>query len=197
MVILCVSFHQLNIMTSTVGGRFYFFWYGFPCGPAGKESTCNAGDMGLIPELGKFPEEGKGYLLQNSGLENSMDCIGSVYGVFSSSMGSQRVGHNWATCTFKDHSSMVRSHRLQVTGEMSDRVGADEMGQVSEIRGHMLRVKKSREWNTSRVIDWPSEVLGQESTYRVNSMHKFLSNHYNDFHSGCVISLFWYDCQGS
>ena len=41
----------------------------------------------MIPELGKFPEEGKGYLLQNSGLENSMDCIGSVYGVFSSSMG--------------------------------------------------------------------------------------------------------------
>ena len=88
---------------------------------------------------------------------------------------------------------MVRSHRLQVTGEMSDRVGADEMGQGSEIRGHMLRVKSHR----SRVIDSPSEVLGQESTYHVNSMHKFLSNRYNDFHSGCVISLFWYDCEGS
>ena len=73
MVILCVSFHQLNIMTSTVGGRFYFFWYGFPCGPAGKESTCNAGDLGLIPELGRSPGEGNGNPLKYSCLENPMD----------------------------------------------------------------------------------------------------------------------------
>ena len=51
----------------------------FPCGSAGKESTCNAGDLGSIPELGRSPGEGKGYPLQYSGLENSMDCI--VYGV--------------------------------------------------------------------------------------------------------------------
>jgi len=43
---------------------------GFPCGSAGKESACNTGDLGLIPGLGK----GKGYSLQYSGLENSMDC---------------------------------------------------------------------------------------------------------------------------
>ena len=43
---------------------------GFPCGSAGKESACNAGDMGSIPELGRSPGEGKGYLLQYSGLEN-------------------------------------------------------------------------------------------------------------------------------
>ena len=48
---------------------------GFPCGSAGKESTCNAGDLDSIPGLGRFPGEGKGYLLQYSGLENSMDCI--------------------------------------------------------------------------------------------------------------------------
>ena len=45
----------------------------FPCGSAGKESTCNAGDLGLIPGLGRSPREGKGYPLQYSGLENSMD----------------------------------------------------------------------------------------------------------------------------
>ena len=28
---------------------------GFPCGSAGKESTCNAGDLGLIPGLGRYP----------------------------------------------------------------------------------------------------------------------------------------------
>ena len=48
---------------------------GFPCGSAGKESTSNAGDLGLIPGLGKSPGEGKGYPPQYSGLENSMDCI--------------------------------------------------------------------------------------------------------------------------
>ena len=34
---------------------------GFPGSSAGKESTCNARDPGLIPELGRFPGEGKGY----------------------------------------------------------------------------------------------------------------------------------------
>jgi len=34
---------------------------GFPCGLAGKESTFNAGDLGLIPGLGRSPGEGKGY----------------------------------------------------------------------------------------------------------------------------------------
>ena len=56
--------------------------YSFPGSSAGKESTCNVRDLGLIPELGKFPGEGKGYPLQYSGLENSMDCI--VHGVAKS-----------------------------------------------------------------------------------------------------------------
>ena len=55
---------------------------GFPCGSAGKDSTCNEGDVGLIPGLRRFPGEGKGYPLQYSGLENSMDCI--IYGVSKS-----------------------------------------------------------------------------------------------------------------
>ena len=55
---------------------------GFPCGSAGKESACSLGDLGLIPELERFPGEGKGYPLQNSGLENSLDCI--VHGVTKS-----------------------------------------------------------------------------------------------------------------
>ena len=46
-----------------------------PCDSAGKESTCNEGDLGLIPGLGRSPGEGKGNLLQCSGLENSMDWI--------------------------------------------------------------------------------------------------------------------------
>ena len=48
---------------------------GFSCDSAGKESTCNVGDQGSIPGLGRSPRKGKGYPLQYSGLENSMDCI--------------------------------------------------------------------------------------------------------------------------
>ena len=46
-------------------------YLGFPCGSAGKESACNVGDGGLIPGLGRSHGEGKGYPLQDSGLENS------------------------------------------------------------------------------------------------------------------------------
>ena len=42
---------------------------------AGKESACNVGDLCSIPELGRYPEEGKAHPLQYSGLKNSMDCI--------------------------------------------------------------------------------------------------------------------------
>ena len=55
---------------------------GFPCGSAGKESACKAGDLGLIPRWGRLLGEGKGCPLQYSGLENSMDCI--VHGVTKS-----------------------------------------------------------------------------------------------------------------
>ena len=55
---------------------------GFPCGSTGKESTRNAGDLGLIPGLARSPGEGKGYPLQYSGLDNSMDCV--VHGVAKS-----------------------------------------------------------------------------------------------------------------
>ena len=47
-----------------------------PGGLDGKESACNVRDLGSIPGLGRAPGEGKGYPLQYSGLENSMDYIG-------------------------------------------------------------------------------------------------------------------------
>ena len=55
---------------------------GFPCGSAGKESACNAGDLGSILGLGRSPGKGKGYPCQYSGLENSADCV--VHGVTKS-----------------------------------------------------------------------------------------------------------------
>ena len=51
-------------------------WYGmggFPRSSDGKESVCNAGDLGSIPGLGRSPGGGHGYQLQYSCLENPMD----------------------------------------------------------------------------------------------------------------------------
>ena len=44
-----------------------------PGGSDGKESACNAGDLGSIPGLGRSPGDGNGDPLQYSSLENSMD----------------------------------------------------------------------------------------------------------------------------
>ena len=63
-----------------------------PCGPVGKESTCNVQDLGSIPGLEKSLGEGKGYPLQRSGLENPMDCI--VHGVAESDMTEQLSLHS-------------------------------------------------------------------------------------------------------
>ena len=52
---------------------------GFPCGSAGKESTCN------VEDLGSISGEGKGYPVQSAGLESAMDCI--VHGVKKSRTG--------------------------------------------------------------------------------------------------------------
>ena len=46
---------------------------GFPGGSDGKESACNAGELGSVPESGRSPGEGNGYPLLYSCLENSMD----------------------------------------------------------------------------------------------------------------------------
>ena len=51
----------------------------FPDSSFGKESACNAGDLGSVPKLGRSPEEGQDHPLQYSGLENSMLSI--VHGV--------------------------------------------------------------------------------------------------------------------
>ena len=59
--------------------KYWPIFLGFPGGPAGKESACNVGDLGLIPVFRISPGEGKGYLHWYSGMENSMDSI--VHGV--------------------------------------------------------------------------------------------------------------------
>ena len=66
---------MLHSMGSQRTGHELVIDWGFPCGSAGKESTCNVGDLSSIPGLGRSSGEGKGYPLQYFSLENSMDCI--------------------------------------------------------------------------------------------------------------------------
>ena len=92
-VVICIS-EVIDISPGNLDSSLCFFQLsvfhdvlciyikGFPCGSAGKESACNAEDLGLIPGLGRSPGEGKGYPLHYSGLENSMDSI--VHGVTKS-----------------------------------------------------------------------------------------------------------------
>ena len=89
-----ISFHPLFLISSYINISFLIIFLllllrkkhfssalllVFPCGLAGKESACNAGDLGSIPRLRRSPAEGKDYPLQYSGLENSMGCI--VHGI--------------------------------------------------------------------------------------------------------------------
>ena len=67
---------------------------GFPGGSDGKESTCNAADLGSIPGLGRSPKGGHGNPLQYACLENPMD-RGAWWAI--QFMGSKRVGHDRTT----------------------------------------------------------------------------------------------------
>lgn len=64
--------------------------WGFPDGSEGKEFACDAGDTGLVPELGRSSTEGSGYPFQYSRLENSMD-RGNQW---ATAHGEQRVRHD-------------------------------------------------------------------------------------------------------
>ena len=71
----------------------------FPSSSVDKESACNLGDLGSVSGLGRFPGEGKGYPLQYSGLENSMDCI--VHGGHKESDTTERLSLQMALRTRK------------------------------------------------------------------------------------------------
>ena len=79
--------------------------YRLPRGSAGKESACNAGDLGSIPREGRSPGEGNGNSLQYSRLGNPMDT-----GVWRATV--QRVGHDWATITHT-HMHLYNHHAVQ------------------------------------------------------------------------------------
>ena len=69
---------KLKFLPVTI--KHIYIYIDFPCGSVGKESACNVGELSSTPGSGRSPGEGKGYLLQYSGLENSMDCMYSPWG---------------------------------------------------------------------------------------------------------------------
>ena len=75
---IIMRFHPQDKTKGKIANQFR----GFPHSLVGKESACHVGNLCLIPGLGRSPREGKGYPLQYSGLENSVDCI--VHGVTKS-----------------------------------------------------------------------------------------------------------------
>ena len=125
---------------------------GFPCGSAEKESTCNAGDLGSIPGFGRSPGEGKGYPLQYSGLENSMDCI--VHGV------SKRTQLN------DFHSTSLQAHAMQFTGVFPGGTsGKEPICQCRKPKRYMChpwagKIPWRRAWKGTLVF-LPGELHGQ------------------------------------
>ena len=82
---------------------------GFPCGSASKESAHNARDPSSVPGLGRSPGEGKGYPLQCSDLENSMDC--KVHGVTKSQAWLSDSPH-FTSFHFQSYPELVSELRL-------------------------------------------------------------------------------------
>ena len=92
----------------------------YACIPGGsdcKESACNAGDLGLIPGLGRSPGEGNGNTLQYSCLENSMDrgaWWATVHGV-------RRIRHDWATHFHFTFHACIYSGYVSLIGYVTDK----------------------------------------------------------------------------
>ena len=112
----------------------------FPCHPAGKESTCNVGNLGSITVLGRSPGEVKGYPLQYFGLENSMDHI--VHGVTKS-----QTRLNNFHFHFSSHICLTLS-----PGLWCDQLLDNDKETVSWERNSSIRAKSGDPWNAQWVI---------------------------------------------
>ena len=154
---------------------------GFPWGSAGKESTCNVGDLVSIPGLRRSPGEGKGYPLQYSGLENSMHCI--VHGVADTT--EQVSLHKWKSCissTFeKSKNRFARRSNQSILKEISPGCSLEEMMLKLKLQyfDHLMRRVDSlekahagRDWGQEEkgttedeMAGWHHQLDGQESEW--------------------------------
>ena len=114
--------------------RLNDFHFHFTCGLAGKVSACNVGDLGLNPGLGRSPGEGKGYPLQYSGLENSIDCI--VHGVAKSR--TRLSGFHFSSPHFTPQFLFVASFFLRGTCFPSHDRGLELVSEASRPRSPQI-----------------------------------------------------------
>ena len=105
---------------------------GFSCGSAGKESACTAGDLGSIPGLGRSPGERKGYPLQYSGLESSIDWI--VCGVTKS------------RTRLSDFSLSLLCHAVKCTLTGTLAWGPEKGSRGEAKRGELAAGPRTKEW---------------------------------------------------
>ena len=121
-----------------------------------KESTCNVGDLGLIPGLARSPGEGNGYPLQYSGLENSMACI------------VQGVAKSWTQLSnlhFSLSGNKTQNLRKENQGRMSEKLDFPQQSSTRLLSGDI-------ENNTSRINSVSALLVRELSTLMFLSSSK-------------------------
>ena len=139
---------------------------GFPCGPAGKESACNEGDLGSIPGLGRSPGEEKGNPLQYSGLENPIDCI--VHGVTKESDTTE-----WLSLSL--FLSLIWVWALKIINARSSHKGDKVSRTLSELWSLSCSEKDDQEWGRSHGRTFFSFHGGISDHFKRNVNWCFLS----------------------
>ena len=132
-------------MSTSKGHRFspeYFLkhleWMGFSGGSVGKESTCNAEDVCLIPESGRSSEEGQGNPLQYSCLENLMD-----WGVWWAAV--HRVTKSWTWLKW------LSTHTLEW---LSERITIKLLWRAQTLQSHLVKLWRATGSRAPCGIGW-------------------------------------------
>ena len=132
----------------------YLYWskvkMGFPGGSDSKESACNAGDLGLIPESGRSSGERTGYPFQYSCLEHSMD-----RGVWCTTV--HRIPKSWTLLRLT--LSLSRWKRLSNGGKILLKVSLENRWR----RSHHCSCHLPSHWSTSSPWTWPVKAALTQS----------------------------------
>ena len=144
----------------------------FPHSSVGKESACNAGDLGSITGLGRSPGEGKGYLLHYSGLENSMDH--TVHGVAKSGTQLSNFHFHFQVYTFYVLSTLGKEEQKRWYGQWSNTKKLTNFLMVTHFHGgkdamESLRVWLGGPWQDA-IADWiqdPNTLGSKKSRERL------------------------------
>ena len=99
---LYINIKTLKVLLCLCYLLTYFLNFGFPGSSGGKESTCNAGDLGSIPGIGKNP-------CRRERLPTPVFWPGEFHGLYNP-WGLKRVGHNWVT--FSHFLNLTANHDI-------------------------------------------------------------------------------------